>query len=183
MTGDIPYFKIRKGRGYFELGKDRAARVGMKASYPLGSDINSAKKSALDLHDEWLKKSGRPTLQPVKKIYKRGTVGHLYARFQLSEKWRRKKPATVKDWQDHWPFIDEHLGHVQIDKVTPTMFEQFHMTMEREYGTDKRWRIVKIARALFNDAVKRQFIKSSPCMLLSIITNLWPLPCALHGKH
>lgn len=166
MTGDIPYFKVRRGRGYFELGKERAARVGMRPSYPLGGDIISAKKSALDLYDEWLKKSGRPTIQPVKQTYKRGTVGHLFAKFQQTEIWRRKKIATVKDWQDHWPFIEKHLGHIQLDKVTPTMFEKFHMDIEKEHGADKRWRVVKIARALFNDAVKRQFIKSSPCMLL-----------------
>ena len=167
MTGDIPYFYIkRNGRCFFELGKGRADKVGMKSSYPLGSDITAAKKSALDLYNEWLKLSGKPQIMEEKPKYKRGTVAHLYARFKQTETWKRKKLATVKEWNYYWPYIENHLGDVSLNRVTPTVFEKFYMSIEREHGPDIRWRVVKISRALFNDAVKRQLISSSPCMIL-----------------
>ncbi len=167
MTKDIPYFKIRRnGRCYFELGKNRANVVGMKSSYPLGSDLIEAKKSALDLYNTWLTKSGKPAIIPQAPTYTRGTVSHLFAVFQTTETWDRKKPATMTEWHFYWPYIEKILGDVRLDKVTPTMFENFYMTIEREHGSNVRWRVVKIARALFNDAVKRQLITSSPCMIL-----------------
>jgi len=173
VTKQVPYFKIRNGRCFFELGKARADRVGMKSSYPLGSDIQSAKKSALDLYIEWLQKSGKPTIQLRPKKYKAGTVGHWFQKLKTTQTWKNKKPATQKHWHFYWKYIDEHLGDIRLDKVTPSDFEKFHLAIEAKHGADCRWRTVKIARALFNSAIKYQFIKTSPCLVLP---NTKPAP-------
>jgi len=167
MTNEIPYFKIKKnGRAYFELGKDRAQKVGMKSSYPLGFNITEAKKSALDLYSEWLVKRGRPAIIQRPKKYKAGTVGHWYAKLKQTKTWENKKPETRRKWEFYWKYIDTHLGDIRLDRVTPSDFEKFHIAIETQYGADARWRTVKIARALFNSAIKYQIISTSPCLVL-----------------
>jgi len=174
MTNEIPYFKIKKnGRAYFELGKDRAQKVGMKSSYPLGFNITEAKKSALDLYSEWLVKRGRPAIIQRPKKYKAGTVGHWYAKLKQTKTWENKKPETRRKWEFYWKYIDTHLGDIRLDRVTPSDFEKFHIAIETQYGADARWRTVKIARALFNSAIKYQIISTSPCLVLP---NTKPAP-------
>lgn len=174
MTNEIPYFKVKKnGRAYFELGRDRAHKVGMKSSYPLGFNVIDAKKSALDLYSEWLEKSGRPTIVQRPKNYKSGTVGHWYAKLKQTQTWENKGAETRRKWEFYWKYIDAYLGDIRIDRVTPSDFEKFHIAIEAEHGADCRWRTVKIARALFNSAIKYQIIKSSPCLVLP---NTKPAP-------
>lgn len=62
-TTKIRYYKSRKGRGYFELGKQRAQFVGMKASYPLGPDGELAEQAAVELYQEWRERS--KTMNPA----------------------------------------------------------------------------------------------------------------------
>lgn len=172
-----PYYVVRNGRAYFELGRDRAAKAGMSASEPLGRASLSAEKAASELYYKWRQAVGAVEVIEETPNYKRGTVGHWYYKYREKELWRRKKPETVKEWEYYWPFIDAEFGETRIDRVTPTMFERFHIRIEAEHGADARWRIVKLARALFNAAKKFHIIERSPCYPLP---NSRPAPRSQH---
>ncbi|PHR94025.1 MAG: hypothetical protein COA69_00050 [Robiginitomaculum sp.] len=164
--GKPPYYQVRNGRAYFELGKNRACTVGMNSTYPLGRAGWQAEAQAFSLYYEWLEKSGRPVPDEAPKAYKRGTLGHWYQKFKQTGLWGRKSVATRKEWEYYWPFIDAGLGDKMLNKVSPSDFEEFHIATEKEHGSNARWRIVKIARALFNAAIKYHLIGQSPCMVL-----------------
>lgn len=171
-----PYYQVRNGRAFFELGKQRASKVDMQPSYALGKEGLSAEKAASDLYYEWREKSGKPI--PERTLnYKRGTLGHWYVKFREKELWHRKKPETRRKWEYYWPYIDKHLGDKRIDRITPSEFETFHMTMEEQYGDDHRWRVVKLARALYNAAIKYKVVTYSPCYALP---NTKPKPRTQH---
>lgn len=161
-----PYYNVRKGRAFFELGKARASSVGMKASIPLGVASWKTEQAAFEYYYEWLSKSGRPVPQNAPTAFKRGTVAHWYHKFQETPLWARKGVETRKEWAYYWPFIEKGLGNKVLNKVSPSEFEAFYMDMEEKHGANARWRIVKISRALFNAAIKYHLIKQSPCMVL-----------------
>ena len=172
MTGRHPYYKVRKGRAYFELGKSRAEAVGMKSSYPLGKAGRDAERGAVDLHWEWQDKMGNPT-PPKSNPHKPGSLAHWHHKFRTTEKWKQKSTATIKEWDYCWPFIERAFGRTVISRVSPIEFERFYFALQREHGEYARWRVVKISRALFKAAVDYRVIDDSPCHTLS---NPMPKP-------
>lgn len=165
MTGRTPYYKTRKGRAYFELGKARAEAAGMKSSYALGKAGRDTERAALSLYWEWQDRIGNPTPQKPNP-HRRGSVAHWHHKFRTTERWKRKSLATIKEWDYCWPLINERFGNTLLNGVSPIDFERFYYTLETQKGEYARWRTVKIARALFKAAVDYDLINASPCLTL-----------------
>jgi len=169
MRGNPPYYAVRGGRGFFELGRVRAERVGMSSSYALGPDGPRARASAWSLYAEWREAQGRPLAKTKGKesAYPPGSLGSWYAAYRQSTAWGRKAPTTRAEWEALWKHISPVLGHRPLREIGPAEFEAFQIALEERHGAVLRWRAVKIARALFNAAVKYRVLGSSPAMTLA----------------
>ena len=189
MSEKPKYFKVRRnGRAFFELGRARAERAGVKSSVALGpyeNEPESTKKrvraKAWALYAEWLEKSGQPVAAPSLSsgALVAGSVGQFFQIYRTKEAWRRKEPATQKEWEYCWgqrqkdgkryfrPFsIGAYWADTQIDQVSPDDFERFYLECEQHGGGYYRWRMVRIARALFNAAIAYHIIEKNPGYVL-----------------
>lgn len=177
MSQKPPYYRVRNGRAFFELGKARANQSGMRASYPLGSDGESAKVYGRELYNKYCRALMMPSTPP-KVNYKRGSLGHWFVKFKEKPRYDKLADATKREYDFYWTqYIGPSLANEPLNKVTPAMFEQFHLKTEAKYGSDVRWHAVKVARAIFNSAVKYHILDRSPCMALP---NTKPTPRAAY---
>ena len=154
MSDKPRYYVVRKGRAFFELGRDRAAKAGMSASIPLGLDGPRAKAAAHIYYAEWIESQGRNRPQSAasetpKSLYPPGALGAWFEAYRKSEAWKRKAPATRVEWEALWKYIGPALGSRPLREIHPAEFEAFQIRIEAEKGPIVRWRAVKIARALF----------------------------------
>lgn len=161
-----PYYRVRKGRGFFELGRERAERAGMRASEPLGRDGAGARAAAAALYAKWKALSyGRddPGQEPK---YPPGSLGSWFQHYRTTPAWRMKAAATRKEWENMWRFIGPAIGAKAIRSISPAEFADFHIATEEKYGHKTRWRVVKVSRALFRAAIDHHIITFSPTKVL-----------------
>lgn len=174
-----PYYKVRRGRGFFELGRARAARVGLPASIPCGQDGKKAKASAWRLYNEWLEKSGKkePTTDFIGELgkYPAGSLGSWMFHYTHTAAWKKKASTTRTEWENCWKYIAPEFGARPIRSIAPAEFAEFQDRLEETKGEYVRWRVVKIARALFKAAIDNHILTASPAKSL---TN--PMP---KGRH
>lgn len=173
MTNRVPYYKIRKGRAYFELGKSRSIRAGMQSSYPLGKPSKTTERAAMELYWEWQDKSGNQTPKDDDPDFRLGTLAHWLHKFKQQEAWSRKGAETIKEWEYCWPTIEAQFGNMLMTDITPLAFESFYYALEKDRGIYVRWRVIKIMRALFEAAVRYDVVDKSPCLT---IPNTMPPP-------
>ncbi|HPE30713.1 MAG TPA: hypothetical protein PLV61_05915 [Parvularculaceae bacterium] len=165
-----PYFKVRRGRAYFELGRERAAQSGLKASIPLGLDNDRARASAWALYAEWREKSGKGDPVEAKPSYPKGSLGHFFERYREQRAWANKATTTREEWEYCWRIIEPVFGSRRINSITPAEVSDFQAALQ-EKGEYLRWRVIKIVRALFNAAVNHHVIAVTPA---KAVTN--PIP-------
>lgn len=162
-----PYYVVRNGRAFFQLGKKRAEQSGMHASYPLGAAGLKAMQSASDLYWQYCRAVMLPAPKPVKP-YRKGTLAHWYAKFQEKPRYTRLGSGTRADYEFAWrTYIEPALGDKKLSAITPSVFETFFLDMERDHGAHARWKAVKISRAIFNAAVAYDVLQKSPCKTLA----------------
>ena len=167
MNRKPPYYRVRNGRGYFELGLQRAAQAEMKTSYPLGEAGPSAIAAGWFHYAKYREAMCLPTLAPPAPACKRGTLGHWFTRFKTKERFLRYRPATQREYDFYWEsYIAPEFGDLPLNKISPAQFERFHLDIEARYGVNVRWHVVKVARSIFNSAVNYHLLDRSPCQAL-----------------
>lgn len=161
------YYKIRRRRAFFELGA-RADTVGMKRSIPLGPDGDAARAAGHRLYIEWREKAGRADFAPQRLSWPAGSLGHFFDVFRTRPKWAKKSAATRAEWEHVWTsYLGPRFGAQGLAKIEPSEFEDWAEGIEAKKGEAARWRAVKIARALFNAAVKYKVIVASPALTVA----------------
>ena len=82
----------------------------------------------------------------------------------------RRKARKLRAWRDDESRIRthvlEHLGAMKLDEVTPLHLEKVFVLMrDRGRAPKTVWNTYSSVRALFRDAVKKGFLRQSPCLL------------------
>lgn len=169
MSQKPPYYHVRRGRAFFEIGKERAARAGMASSYPLGPDGPRARSVAWGYYAEWRESEGRGVAGdgPSGGAYPPGSLGDWFEAYRKSGQWAEKSSTTREEWEVVWRlYIAPRLAMRALRAISPADFERFQKDVEADHGATIRWRAVKIARALFVAAVKYQVLAVSPALTL-----------------
>jgi len=166
MRDKPPYYVVRRGRAFFQLGRERAQRVDMAPSIPLGEDGKKSRAEAWKLYHAWLSNCGRKPEQPEARKYSPGTFGSWFDHYRNTRSWVRKAATTRREWFDSWKYIEPYLANFKIRRITPNDIETMHEDLERDHGETIRWRAIKITRALFNAAKAHQVIDSVPTLTL-----------------
>lgn len=161
-----PYYRVRGGRAFFALGRERAASAGMRASIPLGHDNRQARAEAWKLYHQWLSECGRADAPKPEKAYPAGSLGSWLEHYRRTPAWRRKAPATRQEWEAAWNVIAPWIGDSRMDTITPTQIEAMYEGLESSRGVNIRWRAIKLTRALFNAAIKHGVVDRSPALTL-----------------
>lgn len=163
MSDRPKYYRVKKGRAYFELGRERAERAGMEPVTPLGIDGPRAKAEAYLLYAQWLEAAGKAEPTPEQPRHPKGSLGDWFLAYRKGAAWKRKSETTRAEWFAVWKYIDPVLGSRPLRDISPAEFEAFALAIEEDHGPVRRWRVVKIARALFNAAVNYRVLAASPC--------------------
>lgn len=125
------------------------------APMPLGPDGPAAWAKGQDLYAKWLKaRAGEAvTREPV---YPPGSLGAYFQLYKAKAKaWRKKKPRTKEDYERAWKHIGPVLGHKVLTRIGVTDIEDFHSDLEETLSPSELYRVMKILRALFSDAIVR----------------------------
>lgn len=176
MSQNPPYYRVSRGRAFFELGKARGARAGMESSYPLGPDGPRARAAAWSYYATWRESEGRKggDRDAAASAYPPGSLGDWFEAYRKSGQWSEKSQTTREEWEVVWRlYIAPGLAMRALRSITPADFERFQKDVEATHGATIRWRAVKIARALFNAAMKYQVLAQSPALTLP---NAAPAP-------
>lgn len=167
----LPYYVIRKGRGYFEIGAARAKATGLPASEPLGADGPEAWAKAQRAYEAF-KEAGNPNNKKRLGGYPPGSLGAAFVLWKSTPDWKEKKDRTreeyLRAWDDH---IDGEFGKRQITKITVADSEAFHRRLKRDLSASDAHRTLKVWRALLNMLAKKHLLARAP---IGAVTN--PLP-------
>lgn len=148
----------------------------MGSSYPLGPDSPRARSAAWAYYAEWRESEGRSGADEPEKVgvYPPGSLGDWFEAYRKSGQWAVKSQTTRDEWEVVWRlYIAPGLAMRALRSITPADFERFQKGVEAAHGATIRWRAVKIARALFNAAMKYQVLAQSPALTLP---NAAPAP-------
>jgi len=175
-TSRPKYYRIKRGRAFFEPGKKRAENAGWfhnngkpKASIPLGEAGDGAEQEALRLYQQLLRDLGKaePFIDGRTEKYPRGSFGDFYVRWRCGDEWAEMKPRTREDYERCWPVIEQRFANTPILNITVSKSTSFHREMKRredigELSPAKRFRILKVWRSLLSQAAAKGFFQQAP---------------------
>ncbi len=142
----------------------------MNSSTPLGVHGRNSEALAWRLYHEFLELAGRGDVVKTS-AYPQASLGAFFEAYRKTPTWSRKKPTTRTEWENCWKYLDPIYGRRIINQITPGEFESFAYDLEDRKGINIRWRVVKIAKALFNAAVKHHVLSQSPA---AVVKNTQP---------
>jgi integrase len=167
----LSYYVVRKGRGYFELGKARAEASGLPASEPLGLDGPEAWARAKRCYEAY-KAACDPSGSRRLGGYPPGSLGAAYVLWRGSADWSDKAQRTREEYQRAWDdHIDQAFGKKLLTAITVADSEAFHRRMKKELSASDAHRTLKIWRAILNMLEKKHLIARAP---IGAVSN--PLP-------
>ena len=158
----LPYYVIRKGRGYFEIGRERAEATGLAASEPLGPDGPEAWAKATRAYEAY-KEALNPNNKKRLGGYPVGSLGAAFVLWRTTADWKEKADRTreeyLRAWNDH---IDGEFGKRLILKITVSDSEAFHRRLKRDLSPSDAHRTLKVWRALLNMLAKKHLLPRAP---------------------
>lgn len=167
------YTADRNGRLFWQPGKRRVEGTDTPAFRALGPRTPATERESRRLADDFEEARERLAVAGVPQKAKApaprwpaGSLGDFYDAFRVLAVHQRKAQATRDEWEYCWETIGARFGARPIDEITPSEFEAWFEQIEAEHGQHFRWKHVRVARALFNAAVKRHVITLSPAMVL-----------------
>lgn len=167
----LPYYVIRKGRGYFEIGKERAEATGLAASEPLGPDGPEAWARAQASYEAF-REARSPTGRKLTGGYPAGSLGAAYVLWKKTPDWKEKKPRTREEYERAWnDHIDKAFGKRLITKITVSDSEAFHRRLKKDLSGSDAHRTLKVWRSLLNMLEKKHLLPRAP---IGSVTN--PMP-------
>lgn len=162
----VRYYRIRKGRGFWEPGAWAVAHD-FPGSVPCGPDGPAAWAEA----EKWNAKLDAVRLgaapRPAAR-YQPGTLGHFWTMFRETDAWALLKPRTRDDYEARaWPIIEAwrpspgepRLADTLINRITPKLSERLHAQLHPVHNpaSDLSWneahRVLKCWRALLTALV------------------------------
>lgn len=174
----LPYCKARKGRLYFELGKDRAEAVGMAASIPLGPDGADAWAKGAALYEDYQKRLRGEQAAAAEEDrhggYPAGSLGAFYVAWKKTDDFAvDKKPRTQEEYDHNWERrIAPAFGRTQINRLTVSDSEAFHRRMRKELSPREAWSTLKTWRVLLTVLEKKHILPKAP---IGAVTNPMPV--------
>lgn len=167
----LPYYVVRKGRGYFEIGKERAKASGLLASEPLGEDGPEAWAKARRAYEAY-----KAALDPNNKRrlggYPPGSLGAAWTLWRTTPEWKAKAARTREEYERAWDdHIDPNFGKRPINKITVSDSEGLHRRLQADLSPSDAHRTLKIWRAILNMLEKKHLLARAP---IGSVTN--PMP-------
>lgn len=135
----------------------------------LGPDVPAAWAEAQALYEKWLKARDGTEVVVQEQSYPTGSLGEYFRLFKAKSKaWRKKAPRTKEDYERAWKHIGPQLGRKTLSKIGVTDIEDFDEYLEGTVSPSERYRVMKILRALFADAITRLRLNiKSPALAVS----------------
>ena len=151
----IPYYVVRKGRGYWLATKAMQA-MGFPSCVRCGPDGPEAWKVAQQWNARW---QAAPTgREPAPKhVWPRGSLGEGFERFRRSRTWADKKPRTREDWERGWQHIAPIFGDVAPRTVTFEHVDGWYHNLKTGKSVHEPHRAMKIWRALWQVAASMHY--------------------------
>ena len=158
----IPYYVVRKGRGYW-LPSPKMKALGF-ANVRCGVDGPQAWAIAEQWNKRWQQvrlgdsispsEAEHRSLSPEKAeelaIYPEGSVGYAFRRYRRTPAtWADKAATTRDDWWRGWKRIKPIFADVDPSTVTPEMMGEWYETIRKSVGLSEAHRALKIWRALW----------------------------------
>lgn len=165
----IPYVVERKGRLYFEIGKERAKAAGLAASEPLGPDGPEARARGLAAYEAYREAIGGKT--PGSR-YPHGSLGRALEMWKTTPEWKDMKARTKEDYERAWIFIEPQFAYRTVTKITVADSEAFHREMRKTLTPNAAHRTLKIWRALLHMLEKKNLLTKAP---IGTVTNPQPV--------
>jgi hypothetical protein len=130
----IPYYSVRKGRGFWLSTKPMQAK-GFPSSIPCGPDGPDAWKIAQEWNARW--QAARTGREPAQKhVWPRGSLGEAFDRFRRTESWKTDKAhRTREDWERGWNHIAPIFGDLAPRTVTLARRRVVSCAQGHEVGT------------------------------------------------
>lgn len=167
----LPYYCVRKGRGYFEIGKERSESTGIPASIPLGIDGPEAWTKAHSWYEAF-QEARNPSNRKRLGGYPPGSLGAAYVLWKGSPDWQEKKPRTREEYERAWDdHIDPAFGRRLYTKITVADSEAFHRRLKKQLSKSDAHRTLKVWRAILNMLAKKNLLAKAP---IGAVTN--PMP-------
>lgn len=157
----LRYYVVRKGRGYFEIGADRAKASGLPASEPLGLDGPEAWTRAQRCY-EALQRALHGSKDDRLGGYPVGSLGAAFVMWKGSPEWLEKPARTREDYERGWEHIEPRFARRLISKITVSDSEAFHREMRKVLSLNAAHRTLKIWRALLNMLAKKNLVAKAP---------------------
>lgn len=165
----LRYVTNRHGKLYWEPSAVMRA-LGFKPK-PLGDDGPAAHAEAARLFQTWL--MARAIDGKLAITYPAGSFGAYYERYKRTKAWARKKPRTREDYERAWKHLGPEFGDRILTKISAADVEDFAEDLEGKVSPSERYRVMKVLRALFADAIIRLKLNMpSPALA---VTNPQPL--------
>lgn len=150
----IPYYVVRKGRGYW-LPSPKMKAIGFD-NVRCGLDGPGAWAIAETWNRRWqAARKGQSVIidgeqkSEASAVYPTGSVGDAFARYRNMDAWARKAPRTREDWWRGWAHIRPVFGDVAPRTITAELVEQWHSNIRRQHGPYMAHKAMKIWRALW----------------------------------
>ncbi len=142
----IPYYVVKKGRGYWQPKKSMHALGFLPAR--CGPDGPAAWARAEQLNREWqLFRHGlQATPAPT---HPRGSISEAFARLKGTHEWLRMEPRTREDWERGQRSIEPVFGTVAPRTVRFEHLDAFYAAVLRDRGVSEAYRAVKHWRRLW----------------------------------
>lgn len=150
----IPYYVVRKGRGYWLVTK-RMRGMGF-TNVRCGPDGPEAWRIAQEWNERWQRaRTGREAAQLH--IWPKGSLGEAFERFRRTETWAAKKSRTREDWDRGWTRIEAVFGDVAPRSVSLEHVDAWYHALKVNVGVREAHRAVKIWRALWQVAASMHY--------------------------
>jgi hypothetical protein len=151
----IPYYVIRKGRGYWITTKTMQA-AGFSSCIACGPDGPEAWKTAQEWNARW--QAARTGRDPApKRVWPRGSLGEAFDRFRRSHEWAGKEPRTREDWERGWRYIEPIFADVAPRTVNFEHMDVWYATLKAQKSIGEAHRAMKIWRALWQVAASMHY--------------------------
>ena len=117
---------------------------------------------------ELMEKVATVRLDKTPKIATQITFGELFAEYKR-ECFRDKAPSTKSAYGVLWRRIENELGKVRLDRITPQYMSSLILSMQNKYGDKELASSTlvlyrRLFSAIFNFAISKEYISKNPCL-------------------
>lgn len=176
----IPYYSVRKGRGYWQ--PSAVMRAAGFAPVACGADGPEAWKVAAAWNDRWQRHRRGETVQiepatagpettEARIRYPAGSLGEAFGRYRRTDEWARKAPRTREDWWRGWKRIRPIFGDVAPHTAGLEEVSAWRSHVVEAAGIREAHRALKIWRALWKVAAAMRYCERDADPSLAVVNT------------